>query len=671
MDHDRRRFLALTGIAATGGLAGCSGFGAPADGGADDGDAPSETPTPPATATPATEQFDFGGWFDDTDNYDGTTVDERGSDAVTVRVGAPGNEGDFAFDPPALRVDPGTTVTWEWTGEGGTHNVVHDGGEFRSGDPTDEAGHTFQRTFEADALVKYFCDPHEGLGMKGAIVVGSPAGGSESDAPAYGWQAATFDSYWYSLFNMSTNIAMSANGITFPATPDQRETFQQRVQAIAQNADVDRPPIANVNLNMAPFTEGDPHFTERPVFEDSTGRPDASTLIWDRSQSSGVVSPSSLAWTHLKGVTWAKNFEKHFETLPASLAAKFRAQVLATMAQLGTNFALIDGNLRQNDRNMLLGSAFQPGQGLVDDAVRPRHHGAMLWFLSNLTSLAANGWFGYRNPEPLIPAENIQQLTDGVAQTTMNALDPATVADAEGARGVGSMLGAVGWYGTHAGSGDLAANAATYADGLAGTLTVEGNGRVAGGSGNQAAVQGIVGQGLLWASQVDGVDHSRTAESVLGYLVDELWDADAGTFASGPDASTYTITARDAGDVTGGLNAADAVLGMSGVQDVYARFFDETFNRGRLQRAQRPVSVDSGRDDQPPVPPKAGGEFGQAAVYNAAVEYDTAAGEWSVTDDRFDTEQALYLSNQEIWISNWGGDFYQGRGVPGRSDTPP
>lgn len=71
-----------------------------------------------------------------------------------------------------------------------------------------------------------------------------------------------------------------------------------------------------------------------------------------------------------------------------------------------------------------------------------------------------------------------------------------------------------------------------------------------------------------------------------------------------------------------------------------------------------------------PAPPKAGGQFGQAAVYNAAVEYDTGDGEWGVTDDASDTAQALHLANQDIWISHWGGDFYQGRGVPGEIDSP-
>lgn len=107
------------------------------------------------------------------------------------------------------------------------------------------------------------------------------------------------------------------------------------------------------------------------------------------------------------------------------------------------------------------------------------------------------------------------------------------------------------------------------------------------------------------------------------------------------------------------------------MKTVYAEYFDQTMNRGRLQRAERPPSRDEAAENTLPLPPAVGGEFGQAAVYNAEVEYDPANDEWTVTDDRFDTEQALYLANQEIWISQWGGDFYQGRGIPGQTDQPP
>jgi hypothetical protein len=104
---------------------------------------------------------------------------------------------------------------------------------------------------------------------------------------------------------------------------------------------------------------------------------------------------------------------------------------------------------------------------------------------------------------------------------------------------------------------------------------------------------------------------------------------------------------------------------------VYARYFNQTFNRGRLQRAERPNSRDEGAEFTLPLPPAAGGEYGQAAVYNDAVEYDTGADEWTVVDDTFTTAWALYTANQDIRIGNWAGDFFQGRGVPGRSDQPP
>jgi hypothetical protein len=500
-----------------------------------------------------------------------------------------------------------------------------------------------------------------------------------TDEPSYGWQAATFDAYWYSLYNMSTNIAMSGNGVRFPHNDKQQKAIDKRLPAMLEAADADKPPINKPYLNMAPFTEGDPHFTQKPVLEDDTGRPNGPTLRWDKSKSSGVVSPSSLAWTHLKGVTWAKNFQNHGDILPQAIAPKFRSMVLTTLAQIGVKAALIGGGPDKNgaltvgDEDLKLVSNFRPKDASYpDESVQVHHHSAMLWFLSDLVSLAKGGWFGYENPEPLIPAKKIQQLTDGLANTVMNVFPPDEIVSEASTREIGEMLGAVGWYGTHAGNDDLQSAAADYANSLASKIddNLTGNGKVQNGAANQAATQGIVGQGLLWASEVDGVDHESTAEDVIGYMFDSLWDEDAGTFASGENADTYTISARDAGDVTGGINAADVVLGRSDAKSTFARYFNETFNRGQLQRAERKPSRSESAEHTLPLPPQAGGEYGQAAVYNAEVEYDTGADEWSVTDDTFDTEQSLYLANQDIWISMWGGQFYDGRGVPGKNDTP-
>jgi halocyanin-like protein len=115
---------------------------------------------------------DYGGWLDDVGNYDGSTMDARGQSEVTISVGADGNGGAFAFDPPAVWVDTGTTVVWEWTGAGGGHNVhAMEGGDFTS-ETVPTEGFTYEQTFEESAIVNYQCDPHAQLGMKAAVAVG-------------------------------------------------------------------------------------------------------------------------------------------------------------------------------------------------------------------------------------------------------------------------------------------------------------------------------------------------------------------------------------------------------------------------------------------------------------------------------------------------------------------
>jgi halocyanin-like protein len=140
----RRRVLA--GIAAVAGsLAGClDGSGGSSDG----------------------PDADYGDWFDGVDNYDGE-IDLTGESSVSVMVGA---DDGLAFEPAAIRISPGTTVVWEWTGNGGAHNVQAEGGGFES-DLVDDEGHTFEKVFPEPSLVRYVCDPHRDLGMRGGVRV--------------------------------------------------------------------------------------------------------------------------------------------------------------------------------------------------------------------------------------------------------------------------------------------------------------------------------------------------------------------------------------------------------------------------------------------------------------------------------------------------------------------
>jgi halocyanin-like protein len=116
----------------------------------------------------------YDGYLSDVNNYDGTTTDLTGQSDVTINVGA-GN--GLLFGPAAVQVDTGTTVTWEWTGQGGGHNVVAEDGSFTSGDTVAEAGTTYEQTFDSEDVVKYYCDPHKAAGMKGVVAVGDTAQG--------------------------------------------------------------------------------------------------------------------------------------------------------------------------------------------------------------------------------------------------------------------------------------------------------------------------------------------------------------------------------------------------------------------------------------------------------------------------------------------------------------
>ena len=80
---------------------------------------------------------------------------------------------DQEFDPPAIEVDAGTTVTWTFQDEDGgefvAHNVVFD--DFRSPDTTEGV---YEHGFDDPGTYRYHCDVH--LLMNGRVdVVASQA----------------------------------------------------------------------------------------------------------------------------------------------------------------------------------------------------------------------------------------------------------------------------------------------------------------------------------------------------------------------------------------------------------------------------------------------------------------------------------------------------------------
>ncbi len=151
----RREFITAAGAGSAAAAAGATGAVGTA---AAQEDGPQTVPVWPEHVTQANEYSS------------GETEDLRGQGEVTVEVGT----GDgLAFGPPAIWVDPGTNVIWEWTGEGGGHNVSSVDGEEYSSEISSEAGFTFEHTFETDGQINtYQCEPHATQGMHGGVAVG-------------------------------------------------------------------------------------------------------------------------------------------------------------------------------------------------------------------------------------------------------------------------------------------------------------------------------------------------------------------------------------------------------------------------------------------------------------------------------------------------------------------
>ncbi len=78
-----------------------------------------------------------------------------------------------AFDPVALKIEPGDKV--RWTNMSG-HNVNFEEGNIPEGAEAfaSSLGDNVSKTFDKEGVYLYKCDPHFAMGMVGAIIVGEP-----------------------------------------------------------------------------------------------------------------------------------------------------------------------------------------------------------------------------------------------------------------------------------------------------------------------------------------------------------------------------------------------------------------------------------------------------------------------------------------------------------------
>ncbi|WP_158055699.1 plastocyanin/azurin family copper-binding protein [Halorussus halophilus] len=112
---------------------------------------------------------------------DGTTTASTTASDSDEHVVEVGPDGNLTFEPAALEVEPGTTVTWVW--KSNNHNVVSkdhpENADWQGTDGGDSKvynqGHEYSHTFETPGTYGYYCTPHKAAGMNGEVVVSGSA----------------------------------------------------------------------------------------------------------------------------------------------------------------------------------------------------------------------------------------------------------------------------------------------------------------------------------------------------------------------------------------------------------------------------------------------------------------------------------------------------------------
>lgn len=158
-DWSRRRVLQMSGTAIALSLAGCGASNPSDESGHHD-----------------------GGHSDDSHSQSENSLSEPQKHAEVAMVT---KDGSTHFEPHVVHVERGGSVTWKL--EQGRHSTtayhsendkptrIPEGATSWDSGVLSEQGKTFEQTFETEGVYDYFCTPHEGTGMVGSVVVGSPS----------------------------------------------------------------------------------------------------------------------------------------------------------------------------------------------------------------------------------------------------------------------------------------------------------------------------------------------------------------------------------------------------------------------------------------------------------------------------------------------------------------
>ena len=468
--------------------------------------------------------------------------------------------------------------------------------------------------------------------------------GLHNGLPEYDFGVALSNAYWYSRYTLGSLVMMSGLGVPFSPPMDKVMAMVDAVdQGPADGEHVMMP--ANAALLRAVYASGDPQF-QNPF----NGEPmDLSNYRWLEDGVDTTITPAAQAQTIIKQVEWAKYFNSPAGggTPTSAFGAMDRFKGMVMYAEAGQMAMFALQNLRNEDGMFVAGAEFSDGAVTVTDpAVLPADQYQMLQALSDLRILLSepdlyNGL--YINPDLLAM---VSEAGDDLF-TRVATMEPGDVME------MGLAAQAFVWYAASTDDPQLQREALDM-------LGQTGDALIA------SAPTGVVDRaravrGLWEASRILG--ERRYTEAATGHVTALLdaYNPEMGYFEGATELHDWEL-----GDILGALNST-IVNGSDQVssrvaQDVYASFFEATVNIGGLLQARIPKQMEASPFEleritndllfaYPSIPAimAAGGPNGTAAVHASRIAFDMDAGQWRVTDRRFDTAAAMHTSNEMMW----------------------
>lgn len=479
----------------------------------------------------------------------------------------------------------------------------------------------------------------------------NPNSGLQGGLAEFDIDAVTWNSYWYSRYNLGTLAMMSGLGVTFEPPV---EAVQAMVQMVDQGPEDGEHVVMpkNAALLRAVFAGGDAQFVAAP-----NGDPtDLSNYRWDPAKMDTTLTPSAQAQAIIKEVEWAKFFNGGWAggvTDAFGAMDRFKGIVLFAEAKQQADFAL--QNLRNEDGLFIASARFSDDQVVPEDAsVQAGDQYQMLQALADLHMVL-------QRPELYNGIYADDEFRDLVGQAADELF--AKVVDLEPSGVAELSLGtqALTWFAATTEDDDLREQALGELRSLGDELAAAPR---AGTVERAVAIRGLVESGRVLGEAA----HLDAAAEDFQALLD-AYDPATGSFADVSTLSNWQV-----GDILGALNTLRLNAGDAVQEDEVERtligFFEAVINKGGLMQAVIPKEMEASPFELErvtndlffaypgiPTPDAAGGPYGSAAVDAGELRFDAGAGRWEVSDRRFDTAGAMHTSNEMLWTFGFISGF--------------